>query len=383
MTKRTRNRIGLIAGGVLVLLILIWGFWPEPVPVQSSRAAVAPLQVAFEEEGITRAEDRYVVSAPVAAFVRRITLEAGDGVRQGEVVAELEAPRAAILDPRTRAEAAARLQATDAALARARLSVEQAVADRDRVRRLAEVGSATGQSVRDAEAAAEQAAAAHEAARAERDAARAALGAGGGRGAPQSVVIAPVAGRVLSVRQESEGHVNPGEPLLEIGDTGRLEVAVDVLSQDAVRINPGSRVLLSQWGGDRELEAVVTRVAPQAFQEVSALGVEERRVTVTANLTSPPEAWARLGAGYRVLARFVVWEADAVLQVPTSALFRLDEEWNVFVIENGRASARRVSIGRQSGIAAQVLAGLAEGDEVIVHPANQISDGTRVTTDES
>lgn len=373
----------MIVGGAILLVLLIWGFWPEPVPVQSSRAVVGPLQVTFEEEGVTRAEERYVVSAPVAAFLRRITLEAGDGVQQGEVIAELEAPRAAILDPRTRSEAAARLDAANAALARANAAAEQAITDRDRIQRLESVGSATRQALLESESAANQAIAAREVARADRDAARAALRAGAEAGPSQSVLRAPVTGRVLAVRQESEGHVNPGEPILEIGDTGQLEVAVDVLSQDAVRVGPGTRVLLTQWGGDHDLEAVVTRVSPQAFESVSALGVEERRVTVTARMTSPPEAWSHLGTGFRVLARFVVWEADAALQVPTSALFRVEDQWAVFVIEGGRAVERPISIGRQSGLSAQILAGVAEGEEVIVHPASGISHGTRVTKNDA
>ena len=183
---------------------------------------------------------------------------------------------------------------------------------------------------------------------------------------------------MLSIHRRSAGHVNPGEPILEVGDTQRMEVHVDVLSQDAVRISPGVRIEIDEWGGDRLLEAMVHRVEPQAFTRVSALGVEEQRVTVIAALTSPAEDWSMLGADYRVLARFIVWEDDDVLQVPTSALFRSADGWAVFVVEGGTARRRDVSIGQQAGLRTQILAGLEAGEHVIVHPANEIEDGVSV-----
>ncbi|HEX2207150.1 MAG TPA: HlyD family efflux transporter periplasmic adaptor subunit, partial [Longimicrobium sp.] len=212
-------------------------------------------------------------------------------------------------------------------------------------------------------------------------AARAAVGGGAEDGAlpVRDVLRAPAAGRVLAVHRRSEGYVGPGEPLLEIGDPERLEVRADVLSQDAVRIRPGTPVLLEQWGGDAPLRAVVWRVEPQGFTEVSSLGVEEQRTAVVAGLVTPPAVWASaLGSGYRVLARFVVWEGRGVLQVPTSALFRAGDGWAVFVVEGGRAVRRPVAVGRQAGLAAQVVSGLREGETVVVHPGNELEDGVRV-----
>jgi len=181
------------------------------------------------------------------------------------------------------------------------------------------------------------------------------------------------------VHRRSEGHVQPGEPLLDIGDTDRLEVRALVLSQDAVRLGPGTRVEVDRWGGDQVLEAVVTRVERQGRAVVSALGVEERRVAVTAELISPTEAHRNLGSGYRVLARFVLWEDEAVLQAPTGALFRSNDGWAVFTVRDGRAVRREVAVGRQSGLTSQITSGLSEGDTVIVHPASGIEDGVRVT----
>ena len=375
LNRKHYIRIGI---GLLVLLLLIYGFWPDPIPVQTAPVERGPLQVIVEEEGETRAQDRFVVSAPIAAVVRRIDLEPGDGVVAGQVLAELEAPPPVMLDTRSRAEAQARAEAARAALEQADARAELAVEERERLRRLAAVEAATGQARDQAEAEAAQAIAAREAARAELESAVAALQAPGTQ-AVGTILHAPVTGRVLAVHRESAGFVNAGEPIVEIGDTGHLEVVVDVLSQDAVQIHPGTRVLLDQWGGGYELEASVTSVAPQGHTEISALGVEERRVPVVANLVSPPETWSALGAGYRVLARFVVWESTDALQVPTSALFRTEDGWAVFVVDGGRAVRREVSVGRQSGLSAQVLAGLAEREEVIVHPGNEVEDGVRVT----
>lgn len=169
-----------------------------------------------------------------------------------------------------------------------------------------------------------------------------------------------------------------GETLLEVGDTEQLEVAAEVLSQDAVRIRPGTRVLLEQWGGDTPLEAVVRQVDPEGTTRVSALGVEERRVRVLADLASRPTAYAGLGPGYRVLARFVVWEDEDALRVPTAALFPHDDGWAVFAVEGRRASLRPVTIGQEAGLATEVASGLEEGDVVIVHPGNDVGDGVRV-----
>jgi HlyD family secretion protein len=196
------------------------------------------------------------------------------------------------------------------------------------------------------------------------------------------VIRAPAAGQVRTVHRTSEGPVNPGEPLLEIGNTRTIEVRVDVLSEDAVQIEPGTRVRIHDWGGETVLDAVVTRVEPEAITKISALGVEEQRVPVRASITSPDKLWGGLGSGYRVVAQFIVWENANVLQVPTAALFRTDDGWATFVVDNGRARLRRVEIGQQGGLATQVLEGLADGEVVVVHPPNELEDGARVATRE-
>lgn len=395
MPRLTRKRIIMIVIGLLVLIAVIYGFLPSPVMVETAEVERGPLQVIVEEEGETQVVDRYVVSSPVAAYARRIDLEVGDVVQQGQPLVRLEPPRSPILDPRSRAEAEARVAAARAGVAQAEEQVRSAEAvarraadERARAERLAEDESITPQALEravteaaQAEANVAAARAAATSAQAELTAAQAALqqvAPGNANLGVQSLLRAPAAGRVLAVHRTSEGHVNAGEPLVEVGDTERLEVHVDVLSQDAVRIASGTRVEIDQWGGGQVLEGMVHRVEPQGFTQVSSLGVEERRVTVVAGLTSPVGQWESLGSNYRVLARFVVWEGEDVLQVPTSALFRTDDGWGVFVVEGDVARRRDVTVGRQAGLRAQVLSGLEEGDLVIVHPANDIEDGISV-----
>jgi HlyD family secretion protein len=191
-------------------------------------------------------------------------------------------------------------------------------------------------------------------------------------------VRAPVAGRVLKLLHESEGAVAAGQPLLEIGNPETLEVEVEVLSTHAVKIAPGSKVMLDRWGGEGSLQGVVRVVEPSGFTKISALGVEEQRVRVIVDFSSPRDVWQRLGDGYRVEARFVLWEGADVLQLPTSALFRHGEGWAVFALDGRRARLTPVEIGRRAGLATQLLSGLAAGAQVVSHPDDTIRDGARV-----
>jgi len=198
----------------------------------------------------------------------------------------------------------------------------------------------------------------------------------GTKGFKRVKIRTPVDGRVLKVHRKSEGVVQAGEALITVGDPQAIEVEVDVLSDDAVRMGPGTRVLFERWGGDTPLEGKVRVVEPVGFTKVSALGVEEQRVLVIADITSPPEEWSRLGDGYRVEASFILWEGSDVLRVPSSALFRYKGGWAVFVMENSRAQLRQVALGHRSGLTAEVLKGLKAGEMAITHPDEAIEDGT-------
>jgi HlyD family secretion protein len=370
----------LLAGAALLVVVAIaYSFMPRPVTVRTMEVTRGPLQVIVEEEGETRVEDRYVVTAPVAGFARRVEVEVGDRVVAGQPLVRLEPARAALLDAPGSADAAARADAARARLGQADVVAARATAERERVERLVAADAATRQALEQAIADEAGALAALRTARAELDAAAAALR-GDAAVSPgvRHVVTAPASGTVLAVHRRSEGQVAPGEPLVDIGTTDRLEVVADVLSQDAVSIAPGTPALLDEWGGDVPLDAVVTRVEPHGFMRVSALGVEERRVSVVAALRSPPELYARLGAGYRVLARFIVWQHPDVARVPTAALFRYGDGWAVFAVDGGRAVRKPVEIGRQAGLLTEVVRGLAAGDTVIVHPSSEVDDGKRV-----
>lgn len=387
---------GFVLLAAVIAAALAWGFWPAPLLVEQASVLRAPLSVTVEEEGVARVKDRFVISAPVAGYLQRITLEVGDSVQQGQVLAILEPLRPDVLDVRSRALAEAKVAAARAAVSAAqqkttaaRAEAEFARKDLERKQHLQEQ-SLVAQDALDQAAARSREAVAQlrsaqfdvEVARFEQEAAETALqysiGANGAE-SPETVALkAPLASHVLQVNHESEGVVATGEELLEIGDPAALEIAVDVLSADAVRIRPGMPVNLLRWGGPQTLAAVVRIVEPTGFTRISALGVEEQRVWVIADLVSPRAEWEQLGDGYRVEAEFVLWQEDAVLQVPASALFRVDADWAVFVIEHGKAHRRIVRVGRSSGLAMQVNDGLQAGDRVILHPDDRIEDGVRV-----
>lgn len=388
-----RRRIMLGAIAALVAAGLFLGFRPQPVEVDLGVAKRAPLRVTVEQEGRTRVVDRYVVTAPVSGYARRIALDVGDAVERNATMVELEPARADVLDVRRRAEATARAAAAESVVRAAEQRVVAATSgaglaqkELDRVRALREKGYVSAASEDRAVTEAERSGAelrsaqfAVATARHELAAARTALGYGG-RGSTSEVVAvrAPVAGRVLRIPHKSEGAVTAGQPLIEIGDPNALEVEVDVLSADAVRIRPGTRVVFERWGGDGVLEGTVRVVEPAGFTKVSALGVEEQRVWAIVSFTSPHQRWQHLGDGYRVEAGFVLWEANDVLQIPASALFRDGDGWAAFVVEKGRAAKRRVAVGQRNGLSAQLVSGIKEGEQVIVHPDDRIREGVKV-----
>ena len=390
MVRTLANRRVLIAVAVVGGLLAV-ALWPQAVEVDVAEVAAGPLLVTIDEEGQTRVRQRFVVSSPVAGRVLRIELEPGDEVKRGDVVARVRAETSPLLDPRSRAEAEAAVASARAALGRARAEAQRArtalaQAERElaRVRELAAGGLTTPQEVdlREAEEAAAQEAL--NAATFAVQAAESELGRAQARLSPSTPdtsgrvvsVSAPVDGTVLRRMRESESVVPAGEPLLEIGDPSRLEIVSDLLSTDAVQVPPGARAIIEQWGGSRELASRVRRVEPSGFTKISALGVEEQRVNVILDFVDPVDAWSQLGDGYRVEVRIVVWEAPRVLKVPTGALFREGERWAVYVVENDRARLRTIELGRQTGQEAEVIAGLAEGDLVILHPGDTlVADG--------
>jgi len=385
----------VVAVAFLVIGLLIWGFWPRPVLVEAVDVKRAPLTVTIEEEGRTRVIDRYVISAPIDGVACRVQLEVGDPVEEGEMLLAISPLESQVLDPRTRAQASAQVAAAESALQAAREQAQAAAAAEQlaatevkRLRPLMEKGMISRDVFDKALTEAQTTAAARrsadfsvEVARYELEAARTVLEYTFDpehKPAERVPVRSPITGKILKVEHECEGPVRTGEPLLEVGDPSALEVEVDVLSADAVKIKPGMKVLFDRWGGEQLLEGQVRTVEPVGFTKISALGVEEQRVLVISDFTSPLEQWQRLGDGYRVEAQFVIWHEDDVLQVPASSLFRYNNSWALFVVEDGRARRREVNVGQRTGLTAQILTGVKPGEHVINHPSDDVEDGIPV-----
>jgi len=378
------RRVLPIAGALLLAGLITLGLWPQPIPVETGRVTVGPLRATVNEEGKTRIRHRFTVSAPVAGQLRRIAFKAGDSVSAGQVLAVIDPLAPALLDPRSRALAEARRDTAAANLDKAKAAMAFAVSELQRFRKLHEQGTISEQELdtvqlREASARKDVAAAESSLRQAEAELAEFAGSRAPGEAGRQPVEVkAPVTGVVLRVFEESARVTVPGMPLLEVGDPTDLEVVIDVLSRDGAAIAPGTLVYLDQWGGEEPLEARVRLVEPAAFTKVSALGVEEQRVNVVADLVSPAEKRRNLGDNFRVEARIVIWEDPQALKVPAGALFRRSEQWGVFVIADGRARQRLVKVGRSSGTETQILEGLQKGDEVILYPGTRVKEGGRV-----
>lgn len=385
---------------LIVLAGIAWGLWPRPVDVDLAGVTRGPMRVTVDEEGKTRIRERYLVSAPLAGSLLRIPLKAGSPVVAGQtVLAVLEPGDPAFLNAREKAETEARVKAAEAAgqladarVVAARKEYDLAVGNFARVRQAHARGAASAEDLHTAEVReqvrAEEVRAALFTARVstfELELAKAALV----RSEPKSAlppedrrleIRPPVDGKVLRVFQESAAVVTPGTRLLELGDPTDLEMVIEVLSTDAVKIAPGNRVVVERWGGDEPLSGRVRLVEPAAFLKVSALGVEEQRVNVVADFTDPLEKRNTLGDAYRVEARIIIWEADDVMKVPAGALFRAPGGgWAVFAVRGGRARVSAVELGRSNGIEAEVRGGLTPEDRVVLHPSDRVKDGGRVT----
>ncbi len=391
MTMPNRRTMMLIALALLVLVILGLSFRAPPVLVDSALVERGPFRVTVEEEGRTRLPDRYVVSVPVAGYLHRIALEPGDAIARGDTLFVLNPSPVEALDPeaRVRAElgrAEAALAVAQAQVASAQAEAELAARELERVAGLVANGHLPEEQLdrararnNAAQASLRSARFGVDVARHELEAARSVLSlASDGQEAQLLEIGAPIDGVVLTRERQSAGRVQAGETLMVLGDLAGLQVEVDLLSQDAVRLSPGMSVELERWGGDTLLTGRVRRIEPAAFTHISALGVEEQRVWVIVDFTGAQEDWQALGDGYRVQARFILWEGEEVLQTPASALFREGDTWATYVIEDGRAVRRVVEPGRRAGLMVEVKAGLEEGERVVLHPGQDVEPGSRI-----
>lgn len=416
-----KRRVLFWASAVAVIgVVLAYSLRPKPVEVDIGRVTSGPFTVTVNESGEVRVRELYVISAPLAGRLQRIELEPGDFIEKDQVLAEIVPVEPTLLDVRTEAELMARVNAAEAALQRAVNQHEIAKAeagkalryrDRDRIR--LEQKAISPPMFEDAEHAlrvattnVSSAEATVEVAKFEREQANAALLYSKSltdqtaREDRRFTIRSPIEGVVLRQLRESSSVVAGGESILEIGDPRNLEVRIDVLSQDAVRIRPGQRIIIEHWGGRADLTASVSRVDPSAFTKVSALGVDEQRVWIYADFAVPEPAGkpglpetgefadqeseppgSGLGDAYRIEGRIIVYERDGAIQVPAGALFREGNEenagWAVFRLDSrNRAGKTTITTGERNDIAVEVMAGLEPGDRVVLHPGDKVRQGT-------
>lgn len=383
MAWKRPKHLGLIITGVIVVGLIIFAMLPSAVDVEIATVERTMLRSTVDAEGRVRYKQRYVLSMPVSATIARIDREPGDAVRAGDIIGHYTPPA---LDPRQRSEASARASAVAEALreARARVAalqplVEQAKRKRDRLQRLHAQGAVPTDQMEMAQDAYAQLSqellagqARIEMVQFEVQAARAATAAPAGSSVP---IVAPIDGVILRRFEEQERLLPAGSPVMEIGSSEAVEVVADVLSVDAVRIQPGMSALVEGWGGETTLSATVRRVEPAARTKFSSLGIEEKRVDVVISVDSTDK---RLGDGYKVDVRIILWQDPQVLAVPLSALVKSGTGWSVFVVADDKATARSVRIGRRGSLTAQVLEGLRAGEQVVLHPPDALSDGGMV-----
>nr|WP_295469234.1 HlyD family efflux transporter periplasmic adaptor subunit [Mesorhizobium sp.] len=389
--------------GAVALVILaagaVWFAWPRPIAVDLATVTNGPMEVTIDDEAKTRVRHVYVVSAPIAGKVLRISppRHVGDLVTADETVAVMQPTVPSFHDARTHEELRAALAATEAAMTLAEAEARRIEAalkfsrtELERAEALARTEAISLKvldkarfDVETNEAALASAKAQVEVRRNERASVAARLSEPSGA-IPQSdpacciQIRAPVTGSVLKIIQESEAVVQAGAPLIEIGDPRDLEIVADLLSTDAVQIKPGAPVRIDGWGGS-PIRGRVTRVDPAGFVKVSALGIEEQRVRTIIDFVDPPEAWSPLGHDYRVIVHVTTWRAEDVLTVPVAALFRKGEDWAVFAVKDGAARAIAIKIGQRNGRMAEVQSGITAGDRVVLHPSDRVKGGVIVT----
>jgi HlyD family secretion protein len=396
--KRLRPWMWPLILTALVVVALAYSFWPRAVAVDMAQAVRAPLMTGISDDGTTRVREVYVLSAPIAGKLLRVDSHAGDFIAAGKtVIATLEPADPAFLDARSQRQLEFTVSAARAARELALATVRGREAERklvarelERARQLLEKGVVSKARVDTAEASLSAAEAALDTAQAalrqrefEIKTAQAALispsGQAGTAGKGCCIQLrAPVDGQLLRVLQENESFVQSGQPIAEVGDPANLEVVIDLISSEAVQVAEGDEVILTQWGGDKPLKAKVRRVEPAGQQKTSALGIEERRVNVIIDFVSPREEWKRLGHGYQLEASIVRWRSENALQVPVGALFRQGAAWAVYRVVDGKARLTTVTTDHMNDAAAEITQGLAEGDRVILHPGESVTDGASV-----
>lgn len=371
-------------------------FSEKPILVDLATVETGPLQVIVAEDGITRIRNVYAVSSPIAGHLDRVEYSVGDPISKGESITSIHPLAPPFLDSRTRTEVLAAIDAArsnlavaEVELARARTARDLAQANQKRASKLAETNIVSQSElerlvgeVEFAEAQVRSAEAMIALRQAELASAQARLVQPGETPAQAAngqccvSIVSPIDGIILSLNAKSEQAAAVGQLIAEVGDPSDLEITVDLLSADAVKVRPGSEVLITDWGGQEALEAQVERIEPSGFTKVSALGIAEQRVNAIIALKDPPPA--DLGHGFRVIANLIIWSSDAVMQVPVSSLYRDDGNWAVFRMDDGRARVTPVEVGHMTDRRAEIISGLDDGDQVLLYPGDALEDGSLI-----
>ncbi len=394
-----------LVGLAVIAGLLALAFIPKPVEVDTGTIDQGPMVLTIDDDGESRVRERYTISSPLAGQILRIGLDPGDAVKQGDVLAVITPQTPHLLDPRARAQAQARVDAASASVSNAKTQLQARQVQADQLEKSYQRNQILHRNGNVADATFEQIEAAYLAAKHARNAAASAVSIarfdlqqaqaalrhfnppeneGAHHPDANFTIHSPIDGQVLRVYEKSSRNIQPGTRLLEVGDPNDLELRIDVLSQDAVRIKPGQKVIIRHWGGDTTLHGRVRLVEPSAYTKVSALGVDEQRVDVIADFAEGSEAEnpaafrGLLGDGYRIEAGIVVWESSDSLQVPAGSLFRKGQDWAVYKIDGDRARLSIIKIGHNNGEFAEVLSGLDSGEQVILHPGDRIDDGTLI-----
>lgn len=383
--------VAVAIGGALYI-----AFGEKPILVDLATVETGPLQVVVAEDGITRIRNVYAVSSPIAGHLDRVEYSVGDAISAGESITSIHPLDPPFIDTRTRTELMAAIDAArssvavaEVELSRARTARVLARASHDRAIKLAATNIVSQSQLEQiegeldlAEAQVRSAEAMIALRQAELASAQARLAQPGqtpndpANGECCVAIVSPIDGIILSLNAKSEQAASVGQLIAEVGDPTDLEITVDVLSADAVKVRPGSQVLITDWGGPNTLEAQVERVEPSGFTKVSALGISEQRVNAIIALKDPPPK--DLGHGFRVIANLIIWSSDAVTQVPVSSLYRNGGNWAVFKMEDGRAKVTAVEIGHMTDRRAEILSGLTDGDQVLLYPGDALEDGSLI-----
>lgn len=389
-----KGRLTGALAAIALVGILIWSFLPEPISVEVEEIKEGSFQASFKEEGKTRLRNRYTISSPFIGTLLRSRLRSGDQVNQGEIIATLYAAPSPLLDPRAKSELQERIGVAQAIMEEeaslhesARFQLNEAQRETDRVRSLVSSGSAPRQQLERLELAENiarrnlvAAEMRHHAAEHSFAQAKTIVSTFGTHDHDEQFhITAPLSGTITKVYQQSEGIVSSGTSLFDLGDLQDLEIVADVLTRDIISIRPGQKVLIDDWGGAYQLEGRVRFAVPTAITKVSALGIEEQRSRLIIDLVSPVEMWSRLGDQYRVTIRVITNEIDRTLLSPSGALFHKDGSDYVFVAKENKAYLRKVEIGQRSNNSVVVLSGLTVGDEVIIYPPGELSDGAKIS----